>query len=129
MYSENHGIKLFYVKIDTIKTIIAFLIVINYCWIVSNGYFEKYDLKYRKLRLISTYLSIQAYDKLWLFSAMNRDSCVCNIKFLTIYIAAAGFSCEFLKMADNLSSETVPENAQDLTIFVQNLLEQMVRTF
>ena len=29
-------------------------------------------------------------------------------------------------MADNVG-ETVPENAQDLTIFVQNLLEQMVR--
>ena len=29
-------------------------------------------------------------------------------------------------MADNVG-EAVPENAQDLTIFVQNLLEQMVR--
>jgi hypothetical protein len=31
-------------------------------------------------------------------------------------------------MADNVG-ESVPENAQDLTIFVQNLLEQMVRLF
>jgi hypothetical protein len=30
-------------------------------------------------------------------------------------------------MADKSSPESIPENAQDLTLFVQNLLEQMVR--
>ena len=29
--------------------------------------------------------------------------------------------------ADGRSNEAIPENAQDLTVFVQNLLEQMVR--
>mmetsp|Transcript_1598 Transcript_1598/g.1738 ORF Transcript_1598/g.1738 Transcript_1598/m.1738 type:complete len:80 (+) Transcript_1598:44-283(+) len=35
-------------------------------------------------------------------------------------------------MADNggkMSAETIPENAQDLTLFVQNLLEQMQMRF
>jgi hypothetical protein len=29
-------------------------------------------------------------------------------------------------MAENLATADIPENAQDLTLFVQNLLEQMV---
>jgi hypothetical protein len=59
----------------------------------------------------------------WRFEKMTESWTVLPV----LYQIERGFHNQlWLKMADH--GGDVPENAQDLTIFVQNLLEQMVRT-